>query len=165
MKTLKRRRKENKTDYARRIRLLKSRTPRLVFRKTNRYLITQYVESAEAQDTVIIGITSKNLMKYGWPKELTGSLKSIPAAYFIGLLIGKKISKKNLKVPISDFGMIRSLNKTRAYAFLKGVIDSGIEIKHDEKVFPNEDRIKGKHMKKDFSKIFEEIKLKIKTGS
>ena len=62
MKTLKRRRKENKTDYAKRLKLLKSETPRIVFRKTNKYLIAQYIVSEETHDKVEIGITSKILM-------------------------------------------------------------------------------------------------------
>jgi len=161
MKTPKRRRKENKTDYSKRIKLLKSRIPRLIFRKTNKYVIIQYVESVEAQDTVITGMTSKDLMKYDWPKKLEGSLKSIPASYLTGLLMGRKITKENLKTPIVDFGMIRSINKTRAYAFLKGIVDSGVKIKCGEQIFPEGDRIKGKHMKKDFSDTFEKIKSKI----
>ncbi|GAJ13133.1 unnamed protein product, partial [marine sediment metagenome] len=91
MKTLKRRRKEYKTDYSKRIKLLKSGAPRVVFRKTNRYLIAQYVISKEAQDKIEFGINSKHLMKYGWPKESKGSLKSISAAYLTGILVGKKI--------------------------------------------------------------------------
>lgn len=161
MKTLKRRRKEHKTDYLKRIKLLKSSSPRVVFKKTNKYIIAQYVKSKEAQDKVEMGISSKILIKYGWPKEFEGSLKSIPASYLTGLLIGKKILGKKLEKPVADFGMIRVLHKNKAFAFLKGLKDSGIEIECKEEFFPNEDRIKGKHLKKDFSKIFEEIKLKI----
>jgi len=161
MKTLKRRRKEYKTDYLKRIKLLKSGSPRVVFKKTNKYIIAQYVKSKEAQDKVELGITSKILIKYGWPKEFEGSLKSIPASYLIGLLIGKKILEKKLEKPVIDFGMMRVLHKNRAFAFLKGLKDSGIKVECKEEFFPNEDRIKGKHLKKDFSKIFEEIKSKI----
>ncbi len=161
MKTLKRRRKEYKTDYLKRIKLLKSGSPRVVFKKTNKYIIAQYVKSKEAQDKVEMGITSKILIKYGWSKEFEGSLKSIPASYLIGLLIGKKILEKKLEKPIIDFGMIRVLHKNRAFAFLKGLKDSGIKVECKEEFFPNEDRIKGKHLKKDFSKMFEEIKSKI----
>ena len=100
-------------------------------------------------------------MKYGWPEEFRGSLKSTPAAYLLGLLIGKKIIKENLKTPIVDLGMIRSLNKNNAFAFIKGVLDAGVKIKCKKEVFPSEDRIKGKNLKKDFSKEFEEIKSKI----
>ena len=158
MKALKRRRKENKTDYLKRIKLLKSGSPRVVFRRTNRYVIAQYVTSKEAQDKVEIGINSKCLLKYGWPKK-HGNLKSIPASYLTGLLIGKKIIKEKLKTPIVDFGMIRTLHKTKTYAFLKGLIDSGVEIKCNEETFPGEERIKGEHMKNEIP--FKEIKSKI----
>ena len=100
MKTLKRRRRENKTDYLKRLKLLKSGSPRIVFRKTNKYLIVQYVTSEETKDKIEIGITSKKLINYGWPKNLEGSLKSLPASYLVGLLIGKKILKKlGWKIP------------------------------------------------------------------
>lgn len=161
MKTLKRRRKEHKTDYLKRIKLLKSSSPRVVFKKTNKYIMAQYVKSKEAQDKIEIGVSSKILIKYGWPKEFRGSLKSIPASYLTGLLIGKKILGKKLEKPIVDFGMIRVLHKNRTFAFLKGLKDSGIKVECEEEFFPNEDRIKGVHLKKDFSKIFEEIKSKI----
>ena len=161
MKVDKKRRKANKTDYLKRINLLKSGTPRVVFRKTNKYILSQYVTSKEAQDKVIMSINSTDLKKYGWPQEFQGSLKSIPASYLTGFLIGKKIIKQKLENPIVDLGMIRILYKTKVYAFLKGLKDSGVEIKCDEKMFPEEERIKGKNLKKDFSKTFEKIKSKI----
>ncbi len=149
-----RRRKERKTDYARRMKFLKSETPRLVFRKTNRYLITQYVTSKEAQDKIEMGISTKELLKHGWPKELSGSLKSITAAYFLGILVGKKIKEKKLREPIVDFGMMRMIHKSKPHAFLKGLVDSGLKLKHDEKTFPKLEKIQGKHIKNfDFEKI------------
>jgi len=161
MKIQKRRRREYKTDYRKRIKILKGGVPRIVFRKSNRYVIAQYVTSKQAQDKVEFGVSSRDLIKYDWPKETLGSLKSIPASYLTGFLIGKKITKKALENPIIDFGMHRVLHKTKTYAFLKGIIDSGVKIKHDEKFFPDENRIKGKHLKKDFSSIFEQIKSNI----
>ena len=163
MKTQRKRRNERKTDYGKRVKLLKSNTPRLVFRKTNRYVNAQYVESREAQDKVLLGINSKKLLEYGWPKEFEGSLKSIPACYLTGFLIGKEILNKKLSTPIIDFGMIRNLHKTKTYAFLKGLIDSGVKIKTNKEkdIFPNEERLKGSHLKKDFSKKFMEVKSKI----
>ena len=161
MKTLKKRRKENKTDYLKRIGLLKSNSPRIVFRKTDRYVITQYVTSKEAQDRIEEGVTSKNLFEYGWPKEFKGSLKSIPACYLTGLLIGRRILKNKMEKPIADSGMSRTVHKNRFFAFLRGLKDSGIKIECEEQFFPAEDRIMGKHLKGDFSKIFGEIKSKI----
>jgi len=58
--------------------------------------------------------------------------------------------------------MNRAVHKTKIYAFIKGLIDSGVKIKHKKETFPEENRIIGKHMKKDFSKIFGEIKSKLK---
>jgi large subunit ribosomal protein L18 len=161
MKVPKRRKIEGKTDYAKRVKLLKGETPRIVFRKTNKYVIAQYVTSREAQDKIEIGITSKDLKQFGWPAEFEGSLKSIPASYLTGLLIGKEIIKEKLKTPIVDFGMMRVLSKNKGFAFLKGLIDAGIKINCDEKEFPEEERILGKNLKEDFSKTFKEIKLKI----
>lgn len=161
MKTIKRRRKENKTDYLKRLKMLKSRKPRLVVRKTNRYLIAQYVLSPKTQDKIEIGLSSKILLNHGWPKEFEGSLKSIPAAYLTGFLIGKKITEGKKETPIIDFGMARTLHKTKIFAFLKGLVDSGINVKHDEKTFPEEERITGKNLKKDFSDEFNKIKLNI----
>src|SRR3972149_4943674 len=164
MKTMKRRREENKTDYAKRMKLLKGGDSRIVFRKTNRYIIAQYVSSSEAQDKAEIGITSKNFVEYGWPKNFEASLKSIPAAYLTGFLIGKKIGTKKKDKVIIDIGMQRNLHKSRVFGFLKGLKDSGLNINCDEKNFPTEDRIKGKHLKEDFSKVFDEVKSKIEKG-
>ncbi len=144
-----------------RLNLLKSGSPRLIFRKTNKYIIAQYITSREAQDKIEIGITSKKLKKYGWPDEFDGSLKSIPSAYLTGLLIGKEIIKKKLKTPIADIGMIRTLSKNKVFAFLKGVIDSGVKINCPKENFPDEERVSGKYLKEDFSKTFKEIKSKI----
>ncbi len=161
-KTQKRRRNEGKTDYLKRMNLLKSGKNRISFRKTNAYLIAQYIESDEAQDKIILGITSKELIKYGWPKEAKGSLKSIPASYLMGYLIGKKTRDKKLEKPIIDFGMIRIKHKTKIFGFLKGVIDSGVEIDCNEETFPEEERIKGSSLKNkiDFEKIKSNIEKK-----
>ena len=159
-KTLKRRRQENKTDYAKRIKLLKGELPRIVVRKTNKYIIVQYVTSKEAQDKILAGVSSKVLLDYGWPKEAKGSLKSIPAAYLTGYLFGKKISPQGKeKNPIMDFGIIRNLHKTKIYAVVKGLIDAGVQIKYKKNIFPDENRIKGEHMKNKIN--VEAIKSKI----
>ena len=48
----KRRRREHKTNYTKRLILLKGKVPRLVVRKTNKYIILQIIESSHAQDKV-----------------------------------------------------------------------------------------------------------------
>lgn len=157
MKTVKRRRKEGKTDYKARLALLKSRKMRIVARKTNRYLIVQLIESKNSEDRVIMGINSKELAKYGW--ENKGSLKSIPACYLAGLLLGKRIKDKVKEEVIFDIGLMINVKKSRIYALLKGLVDSGVKIKSKEDAFPDEKRIKGEHLKNkiDFEKIREKV--------
>ncbi len=160
-KVQKKRRRQYKTDYLNRMGLLKSGKPRLVLRLTNRYAIAQYVTSDEAKDKVVFGTTSKKLLNYGWPKELSGSLKSIPANYLTGYLVAKQIIKKDLELPIIDFGMQRVLHKTRLFAFINGLVDAGLEIKSKQEAFPEEQRIKGSSLKEDFSAHFDKIKSNI----
>jgi len=134
----KRRRIEGKTNYAKRIRMLEGKKPRIIARKTNNYIILQYVESKFAQDAVKLSVTSKELLGYGWPEEKSGSLKSLGAAYLSGLLLGKKVkSKLNTKEQlVLDTGLIRSTKGSRIYAAVKGMIDAGLKVSCSEEVFP-----------------------------
>ncbi|MDO8467763.1 MAG: 50S ribosomal protein L18 [Nanoarchaeota archaeon] len=167
VKTQKRRRRENKTDYKKRINLLKGEKPRIVFRKTNRYIISQYVTSKEAQDKVEFTITSKELLRHGWPEKASGGLKSLTASYLTGFLTGIKIKKekKNTsdvlkkETPIVDLGMIRTLHGTKVFAFIKGLIDAGVAIPCKKDAFPSEERLNGEHMKNKVN--IKEIKMKL----
>lgn len=132
MKTIRRRRLERKTDYKARLALLKSEEKRLIARKTNRYIIAQIVKSIKAQDSVIIMMTSKILLSHGWPKEYKGSLKSLQAAYLTGYIIGKIALEKKIKEAILDMGMHKNVHKSRIYAVLKGAIDAGLKIPHNQ---------------------------------
>ena len=140
-KTIKRRRKEGKTDYKARLGLLKSGKARIIARKTNRYFIGQVIISDIAQDKVIVGVNSKELLSKGWPKELEGSLKNLTDCYLTGFLLGKKLegSKESIKEAVLDIGLQRNIKKSRIYAFLKGLIDSGLEIPHNKEALPSED--------------------------
>ncbi len=139
-KTVKKRRQEGKTDYKARMNLLKSEMPRVVFRKSNRYLFGQIVISEIAQDKVIVGVNTKELLSKGWPKNLSGSLKSLPAAYLMGYMLAKK--SKEIKEGILDIGLLRHVAKSRAYAFVKGLIDGGFEISCNNDALPDEKMIK-----------------------
>lgn len=156
MRVDKRRRRENKTNYSKRVKYLKSGKSRIVFRKTNKYLVAQYVKSSEAQDKIVFGMSTKNLLKNKWPEKLKNSLKSLPASYFLGYKIGKRIQKDKLETPIVDFGLHRIIVGSKIQGFIKGLVDSGLKIKHKEEAFPKKERIEGAHMKEKLP--FEEIK-------
>lgn len=149
-----RRKRQGKTDYRKRLSLLKSGKTRLVIRITNKNIITQAVKYAPKGDKIISSAHSRELTKYGW----TVNRRNIPAAYLTGLMFGKK-SKDKVKEMIIDFGFQNSKKNTIIYSALKGVIDSGISLKASKEIFPNEERLKGKHIKHD--KLFETVKKSI----
>jgi len=155
-----RRRNECKTDYNARLTLLKSDLNRIVTRKTNKHIIMQLVKSKEAQDTVICSANSAELLKYGWPEAAKGSLRSIPAAYLTGYLLGTKMKKIKESKAIIDTGLARSTKGSRIYASVKGAADSGIEVPCSEEIMPPAERLSGNHMKNkvDIEKIKGAIK-------
>ena len=155
LRTLKRRRRENRTDYKARRILLTSGLPRIVVRKTNKYFILQAVESDEAQDKVLATITSKDLLKNGWDAKAGGSLKSIPAGYLTGILMAKKLGKGKY---IVDLGMARTLKGGRVFSVIKGLIDGGLDVPANEKVFPSEERLNGEHLKDDVKAMIAKVK-------
>jgi large subunit ribosomal protein L5e len=92
-----RRRRDGKTDYFQRKRLVKqdknkyaSPKYRLVVRVTNRFVICQIVYSTVTGDKVMASAYSSELARYG----LSVGLKNYPAAYCTGLLVGRRVLKK-----------------------------------------------------------------------
>lgn len=156
-KTQKRRRKEAKTDYKSRFALLKAEKPRLVVRKTNKFIVAQIVDSDTAQDKTLARMTTKDLLEKGWPKEKAGSLKSLPAAYLLGFMIGKKFKDKTKEV-ILDIGMQRNISGSRIFAVLKGAVEAGLNIPHNPESFPSDERMKSN---KELTKLMESTKEKL----
>jgi large subunit ribosomal protein L18 len=156
-----RRRREGKTNYKKRISIIKSGKHRLVIRKSLTNMYIQMIEFGIKGDKIIASSSGFELKKNGW-KHSTGNL---PAAYLVGLTAGKKMAKLGLKDAILDIGMQKSVPGSRIYAALKGVVDAGINVPHSDGVMPSEDRIKGKHIadyrKTDIMKDFDSMKKKI----
>ena len=157
LRTMKRRRRECRTDYKARRILLTSGLPRIVVRRTNKYFILQAVESVEAQDKVVATITSRELLKNGWTAK--GSLKSIPAGYLTGVLMAKKLKGGKY---IVDLGMARTGVGSRVFAVVKGLIDGGLDISANEKVFPSEERLNGEHLKPEVKDMIAKVKGALK---
>lgn len=160
LKIGKKRRRSNTTDYKARLSLLKSNGNRIVIRRTNKFIIMQAVSSEESQDKIITGVNSRDLLEKGWDKKFEGSLKSIPAAYLTGMLMAKKLDKKQKY--IIDLGMARNIAGSRIYAAVKGIVDGGIGLKVNEKVFPSEERLSGAHMDVKVKEMIAKVKEKIK---
>src|SRR3989338_9863381 len=84
-----RRKRESKTDYNKRLKLLASRKPRAVIRFTNRKIIAQIIEFSPQGDLVRAAVSSNSLKEQGW----AASHKNVPAAYLTGLLFAKKAAR------------------------------------------------------------------------
>jgi large subunit ribosomal protein L18 len=152
-----RRRREGKTNYKKRLKLLLSEKPRLVYRKTLKYIIGQIINFDKKGDVTLVGITSKILKKYGWKFACDNT----PATYLTGYLLGKMALSKGIKEAVLDIGLYTSTKGGRMYAFAKGAIDAGLNVPCDEEMFPSEDRIKGLHISEEVAKNFEEVKKNI----
>lgn len=151
------RRIKQKTNYKKRLALLLSGELRAVLRKSNNNFVAEIIEYQKNGDKTIEHSVSNQLKKFGW----TGHTGNISAAYLTGFLTGLKAGKKGVKKAVLDIGLVTPVHKSRVFAGLKGLIDSGIEIAHDEKVFPSEERLKGKHLKQDSLELFERVKKEI----
>ena len=144
-----RRRFEGKTDYFKRLKLLKSRKLRVVIRVSNNHVRVQIVQSKLGGDKVLVSAFSKELaIKYGWIVN-TGN---IPAAYLTGYLAGLRAKNKNIQEVIFDLGAF--YHRHRVLAACKGVLDAGLEIPYREELFPEnlEERINGNHIEQ-YAKI------------
>ncbi|MEM3781566.1 MAG: 50S ribosomal protein L18 [Candidatus Micrarchaeaceae archaeon] len=113
-----RRRREGKTNYAKRLALVKSGMYRLVVRSTNRRIIGQIIEYRPEGDRVVASAESNELEKLGWP-----SRSNRPTAYLTGMLLAKKF-KQNGEC-ILDIGLRSNTKGSVPFVFAKGFADAG----------------------------------------
>ncbi|MFP4567978.1 MAG: 50S ribosomal protein L18 [Candidatus Woesearchaeota archaeon] len=159
-----RRKREGRTDYKRRLNLLKGEIDRLVIRKTNTRLVLQVVRYEPDGDKVLLTVSSSALKKMGW----SHSCKNIPASYLSGLLVAKKAKELKISSVILDMGLVSPLKGSKLFAALKGAIDGGLKVPASEEIFPSAERINGAHVAaylekhKSITENFEKLKKEIK---
>jgi len=163
------RRREGKTDYYARKRLVtqdknKYNTPkyRLIVRFTNKNIVCQIAHAKIEGDVVICAAYSHELPRYGVKVGLT----NYAAAYCTGLLLARRLlTKLNLAdiytgqeevdgdeynveslddKPAAfrcylDVGLNRTTTGARVFGALKGAVDGGLEINHSVTRFPGYD--------------------------
>lgn len=156
-----RRQREGKTDYRKRLKLLRSRKTRMVVRKSLKNTQVQFVEYHESGDNIVASAISKELVsKYKWKY----SASTTPAAYLTGILAGKRAKDKGINECVLDVGRYLPVTGSKIFASLKGALDAGVDCPHNEEKLPNEDRIMGKHLDKNIMSAVEDIKNKIIGG-
>jgi len=163
-----RRRREGKTDYYHRQHLIiqdknkyKSPKYRLVVRFTNRDVVCQIVAADLTHDKTIAVAYSHELPRYG----IACGLTNYAAAYATGLLLARRVNAKfNLKYEgvkeangedyeveadeagpkpfraLLDVGLLRTSTGARVFGALKGAVDGGLDIPHNNHRFPGSKR-------------------------
>merc|ERR1719506_2581613 len=161
-----RRRRQGKTDYYARKRLVvndkdkyDSKKYRFVVRRTNRRIITQIVYSTLDGDMTIVTADSAELKRYGVDCGLT----NYASAYATGLLCARRLLKLkgldgefagNSKIDGSyyniaegndgkrpfkaflDVGLVRTTTGNRVFGAMKGACDGGLNVPHNDHRFP-----------------------------
>jgi large subunit ribosomal protein L18 len=149
-----RRRREGRTDYRQRARLLRARVPRAVVRISLRNVSIQLIEYDPKGDKVLVTAHSRELAKMGWDK----ACGNLPAAYLTGYLAGKRAKGKGIDAAVLDIGLKVPAKGSGVFAALKGLIDAGVEIPHGEEIIPVQDRLMGKHIGADVEKLVNDVK-------
>lgn len=135
-----RRRRENVTNYARRLALVKSGLPRMVIRRGSTTLTVQFVEYTPTGDKVLAGTSSAVLGKFSWAPRA-----NVPTAYLTGLYAGKLAKKKGVKEFVLDTGLYSPVKGSILFAAQKGAMDAGLKSPHGDGLV-DEARISGAHI-------------------
>jgi large subunit ribosomal protein L18 len=147
------RKRENKTNYVKRLAAVKSINPRLVVRKTNLRILAQIVKFEEKGDNTLISISNNTLKDYGYKK----APKNLVTSYLVGYLIGKLALKNKIKKAVLDMGLNINTQGNRIFAVLAGAVKAGLIVPHDKKIFPSKERLEGKHIKGFDATIIEKV--------
>ena len=146
------RRRKGITDYHQRYKLVMSGRHRMVIRPSLNHVQIQIVLSEKGGDRTLISVHSKELEKLGYK----GHCGNCVAAYLTGFLCGHRIKKEKINNVILDVGLKSATKGANVFAALKGVLDAGIEVPHDEKILPSEERVRGEHIAAYASSLDEE---------
>jgi large subunit ribosomal protein L5e len=164
-----RRRREGRTDYYARLRLVvqdknKYNTPkyRMIVRFTNKDVICQIAYARIEGDVIVCAAYSHELPRYGIKVGLT----NYAASYCTGLLLSRRLLKKFKMDGLYegvveangedytvedvdgqpgafrcylDVGLARTTTGARVFGAMKGAVDGGLDIPHSNKRFPGYD--------------------------
>ncbi len=153
-----RRRREGKTDYRVRLRLLKSGEERAVVRISNSRVRVSIVRFDPAGDRVVAAADSRELSHIAFPAT---SLTSTPAAYLTAYLAGLRAKGAGSGTAVLDLGSHHPSEGGRLAAALKGLLEAGVTIPHGEENFPTVDRLNGAHLPKPLPQPVEAYKTKL----
>ncbi|MEW6749121.1 MAG: 50S ribosomal protein L18 [Candidatus Micrarchaeota archaeon] len=149
-----RRRREGKTNFAKRLALVKSGKTRMVVRRSNSGITIQFVDFEPEGDKTLLTVTGAHLSKqYKWPSK-----RNVWTAYLAGLMAGKLAQKKGVKEFVLDMGMYTPSKGSVIFAAQKGAADAGLKTLFSEEKVPG-DKIANPPDK--YKEMFAQVKGKI----
>ena len=129
-----RRRREGKTNFQKRLGMVKSGKTRLVVRRSNRYVDVYFVNFELNGDKTLLSVTGKKLSKeFQYPAK-----RNTWSAYLAGLYAGRLAQSAGVKEFILDTGMYTVSKGSILFAALKGAVDSGMNTNYKEEMVPND---------------------------
>lgn len=156
-KTPLKRRREGKTDYRERLKLLKSGKIRAVVRRSNKKIQVQFIRYHPEGDEVEVAATSEHIEDLGWD----GHGANLPCAYLVGYLAGKKAMEEGIDEAVLDIGFNHPEKGGGIFSALNGMIDAGLDVPHDPEIIPSEERVRGEHIGEEVVESFEDVKSKL----
>ena len=157
------RRRNGKTDYRRRLRMLRGGVPRAIVRVSNTQVVCQLAQFDPEGARIVASVSGSNLTTYGWPAG--ASTKSIPACYVAGYALGKSALSAGHDSAILDIGLAASSPGNRIFSALRGMVDAGLDVPYGEGVLPSDDRINGAHIDESLAAAVETAKNAIEEAS
>jgi large subunit ribosomal protein L18 len=146
-----RRRRNGRTNYRKRLNLVKSGKTRAVVRRSNRSILVQFINFDPIGDKTLVSFNSLLLKKlFNWPAK-----RNKYTAYLAGLYAGKQAKTKGISEFVFDIGMHVPSKGSIIFATLKGLVDSGLKTNIGEDVLPSMEA------PDDIKKSFEEAKKQI----
>jgi len=152
-----RRRRSGKTNFVKRLALMKSGKTRMVVRRSNKNVVVQFVAFDPKGDKTLVTVNGAQLAKkYKWPSK-----RNVWTAYLAGLEAAKLAKKQGVSDFVLDIGLYVPSKGSVLFAALAGANDAGLKSDFDDSIIPSDklsnppEKIKG---------LFEEVKGKIGTG-
>jgi len=152
-----RRRREGRTNYKKRLKVLLSGKFRLVVRKSLGNFQASITTYSPKGDKVLFTVDSRALLKLGWK----GDRGNLPSAYLVGFLAGKKAIENGVDSAILDLGLNNPAKGSRLYGMLAGAIDAGLRVPFNPNVLPNKERLSGEHIAK-YAQLLKDDQAKYK---
>ena len=151
-----RRRREGKTDYGARIKLIDYEKSRLVVRISNAQATVQVIDYTPEGDVTVASAVGKQLANYGY----LGHTGNITGVYLTGYLCAKRALAEGIEYAILDIGLRSPIKGSKIFAALKGAVDAGLEVPHGDFIFPEDERIRGEHIANYAESLDDEDKAK-----